>query len=240
MFIVPAGLLVVGRCTKCGGRVERLVEFDDLIRPGVASFGLGGLEARSPHATRPGGTGPLGRVLQRVFGVLDEGHLRCDSSPGIHRVAPFTKQFLGKAFADASRDIESDDRTARQLYLLMEDGRGCAVGTEHFLRGAPAPSAERAAYRAAGVEAVRRYLKELDLTPAAAVLIGEAWASPLEGYETRKPGGGGRVEATVVSLVTARFGKATAGLSTASGTVGTTQWQPLRDPAPLTDGLFAQ
>lgn len=247
MFIVPAGLLVIGRCTDCGGRVERLVEFEDLTRQGVAAVGSGGPGARPAHAAKPDGTGALGTALQHVFGVLVEGHRPCDSSPAGHRVAPLTKQFLRKALADASRDLESDGRTAGKLYLLMEDGRGCAVGTEHLIRGAPAPSAERTANRAAGVEALRRYLGGLDLTASAAVLIGEAWASPLEEYEQLRPGQTERNDVIVASLVTARFGRIGCFDAPAALRVhylkherGTNlDWWPLTEPAPLTDGIFA-
>lgn len=244
IFIVPAGLLVVGRCTECGGRVERLVEFEGSTRPGFGEVISDG--SRAEAAAAPRGAGPLAPALRQVFSVLEEEHGRCARSPGSHSVAPLTKQFLGKALVDASRDIESDERSAGKLYLLMKDGRGLAVGTEHLIQGAPAPSAERTANRAAGVEAVRRYLRALDCTPAAAVLIGEAWASPLDGYATRRLGEEERQEIAVVSLSTSRFGLATwtddaaaVPPSRALRQTGEPQWQPVVSPAPLVDGIFA-
>lgn len=244
VFIVPAGLLVVGRCTKCGGRVERLVEFDDSNQPGFGGVSPDGPPARAASASRERGL--LGTALRQVLGVLDEGHSSCNSSPGTHRVAPLTKQFLRKALTDATRDIESDERTAGKLYLLMDDGRGCAVDTEHLIRGAPAPSAERTANRAAGVEAVRRYLRALELTPSTVVLIGEAWATSLEGYEMRCPGEGEREEIALVALVTCRFGCLQWANSAAElrspdisrGRVKLRNWRPIVDPAPLVDGIF--
>jgi hypothetical protein len=147
-----------------------------------------------------------------------------------------TKRLLRKALADAARDIDNDERTAGKRYLLMNDGCGCGMGTEHLTRGALAPSAERAANRTAGVEAVRRYLRAIDLTRAAAVLIGEAWETPMEGYETGRPGDGNRGDVLVVPRVTRRFGRA--GVSTGSSGVGRLNWQPPTNPAPLTDGIF--
>lgn len=119
--------------------------------------------------------------------------------------------------------------------------------TSQLVRGARAPSAERIANRAAGVEAVRRYLRGLDLRGSAVFLVSEAWSSPMDEYGAGVDRAVERDEALVACVVTSRFGRIgvaeirrDSGVpDSGPGVVGEFAWETFAESAPLTDGIFA-
>lgn len=243
---MPAGWLVVGRCRNCGGRRERLAELDgtdgiDAGRAGASDR----LQAQA--AAGSSDSDPLVGAVEYVFAFLQEAHGECEYAPAIHRLAPLTDRFLRKALDYAGRVVGGGEGLAGMLYLLVDDGRACVVETGHLIRGAAGPSAERTANRAAGVGAVRKYLKSLSLRPVAAVIAAEAWASTLDDYIKGGHVPSGRDEVFVASCTTRRFG--TVGWTPIDRTVGTSdrsralfdrlEWRPIREPAALVDGLLA-
>lgn len=239
----PRGFLVVGRCHECGGRAEGLADLtrDSRDRSGQDRRAQVGLR----RATNDEPPDVLTDAVERVTESLRSRHRSCSRSPQENRLHPMTRRLVESAVSGARESLETEGVVEGNLHLLLEDGRACTLPTSQIVRGAPPRSLERNVNRAAATAATRAFLRARDLRPVAAVLVSEAWASPME--EGTAVADDEREEVLVVSVVTPEFGRI--GYSTierTSGVVeegpgrfGSLEWNPLTEPAPLVDGVFA-
>lgn len=240
----PRGFLVVGRCIACGGRAEGLADLgrddepEDWANRGVRVGVLRSQDDRRPRV--------LTDVVERVTNTLRSRHGNCSRSPRDHGLAPMTERFVGRVVDAARKSLDKEGRVEGNLHLLLDDGRGCTLPTHQIVRGAPPQSVERNVNRAAAVSATRAFLRARDLRPVAAVLVSEAWMSEMRG-DSGAPPDDDREEVVVVSVVTPEFGRVAyspieregGAPERGSGRFGSLDWRPLRQPAPLVDGLFA-
>lgn len=240
----PRGFLVVGRCLACGGRAEGLADLGRANAPGdepTRSVRVGVLRSRDDRRPRV-----LTDVVERVTNTLRARHGNCSQSPKEHNLAPMTERFVGRVVDGARKNLEKDGRVEGNLHLLLDDGRGCTLPTSQIVRGAPPRSVERDVNRAAAVSATRAFLRARDLRPVAAALVSEAWMSEMRAAREAPPDDE-RDEVVLVSVVTPEFGRVSyspiereGGVpERGSGRIGSLDWRPLRQPAPLVDGLFA-
>lgn len=240
----PRGFLVVGRCLVCGGRAEGLADFrrgSDRAQELRGGDDIGVLRSSTYHQPDV-----LTEVVRRVTKSLRSRHQSCSRYPRKHGLPPMTERFVERAVAAARNTLETEGVVEGILHLLLEDGTGCSMPTAQLLRGAQPRSVERDVNRAAAVSATRAFLRARDWRPVAAVLVSEAWMSPMND-DTGSGPEDEREEVVAVSIVTPEFGRVAyspierdGGIpERGPGRFGSLDWRPLRQPAPLLDGLFA-
>lgn len=240
----PRGFLVVGRSLVCGGRAEGLADFGrdseraEELRSGAD---VGVLQSPPYHQSDV-----LTDVVERITKSLRSRHQPCSRSPRKHGLPPMTERFVERVVAGARKSLETEGVVEGNLHLLLEDGTGCSMPTAQIVRGAPPRSVERDVNRAAAVSATRAFLRARDWRPVAAVLVSEAWMSPMSD-DTGSGPEDEREEVVAVSIVTPEFGRVAyspierdGGIpERGPGRFGSLDWRPLCQPAPLLDGLFA-
>jgi hypothetical protein len=239
----PEGMSLIGRCERCGGRTEGLVDF----RFGAA-FDFA--EASREITTAVEVLVPM--ALQQWA----PAHARCQEEPLRHHVSAAVQRFVEQMLVQF-RETLAEGGDPPPLLFLLERGRDGVVVYAFPMDDLPEGESRRIA-AAARTYALREFVRTKSIDLLAAVFIAEVWIARVgvdeigddadaeeihEAFE-RKKRDRVRDEGIAVTVLTpdyALVGLADIGLRDdgPGRDLGDVDWSPCGE-SPILDGLFAQ
>lgn len=231
------GILMVARCTACGGRDERLLDFRDLAEMGQDSL----------HAMMI----TMDACADAKVAQWAAAHAGCMVVPQQHDTFVEVEGLLQMAYTTAVADVRAGEPLANELLVLMNDG------LIFCLPLAELPTADRDDQGSARTKmthafhaTVRERARRTGTRPLAAVFVGDAWPLPSIGdglvkrHETGEPGPREVLTAMAATPEAVMLGVAPitrdGGVSgVGPGRVGRLAFDLVKTASPLTDGLFA-
>lgn len=228
MLHSPEGLTLVGACSSCGGRAERLIDVSGISDP---------IEAQAEGLL---GTALAGESL-RIWGL---SHSDCVRLPQRHHRPHGLTGTLERAEGFGRELLAAGEPVPPHSAVLLENGEIILVRLD-AIPGPENLKARRAAVATLHQEA-RHQIRAARSKPVAVVTMTEVWSSA-QG-DTQPTFAADRVEHLMIALMTPTWGEMALGrivrasgrAEQGPGSIGRLVWRPLRGPCPMLDGLLAE
>lgn len=218
--VVPHGVLAIGRCSLCGGRLEH------------------------PLAISADGTITKSRTdLRGTFTSWIEAHSSCPETPQEFGLSSKAVTFLERVLSTAQGVFEQIEALPTHLHILFEDDTARALPIYDLPRRQPACDA-RDQTMAARLGNLGAWMRGRSVEPLIAVVVGEGWGLPADSADMPYPAlSANRDEFLLASFTTAAFGRAYVeeiGAGSRRWTVpAPDRWRPMGSRHKLHDGIFA-
>lgn len=232
----PEGLLLIARCTACGGRQEGLLDFRDLPSLGRDSV--------------PAAMDTIEQAAYAAAARWSERHTDCVVTPIVHHVPVQVEHVLRAQLDAAIADVRAGEPLANELLVLMSDRSILLLPLAGLPHG---PASDPVRDRTIAFHAVhataREHTRRTGVRPLAAVVVSSACLSKdNEGYRKCEEDDElhqeelltvlvATPEAMVLAIapITRELGLAGVG----PGEVGPLTFDSVKVACPLVDGLFA-